>query len=242
MKANFILFLALLLTFTDASGQTYQQLDWTALGADAPTIASVDGQTFTNIGSTLGNPLYAGLTIHARWYSSLTPTPSNPGIQINGKNNLGASSALTGKEFYINHGTIEIQSSYNLGYYFSTEDGNAKIQNGETLSFAPADTGSIISYTPIAGVIVSDDSVTNPFNDAYTGTYNIQPLIWSSTPTGTGSNVFTFTVTKGGTAAVGNYGSISIFPIPEPSSGILVTLFLGGAAFYKKRQRKSLSC
>lgn len=216
-----------------SQAQTF--LDWTTLGADVTLIASTAGQTFTNVGGTIGNPDFNGVDLTLKWTPGKTPTSSSPGLGINGVDNLGGSEPIAnGIVYYLDHGDLVLTSSTPLIFDFTTEFSNGKLAEGERITFGPTVLGSLGAYAANPDLIVSDDSVENPVG-GNTNTINNGVISWTSDPTAT---MFTMKVEELGTKRAGNFGTIGITnpaSVPEPTSAIL--LGLGVLCLAVRRQR-----
>lgn len=139
-------------------------VDWDTLGANASTIINT-GQTFTDIGTTLGRVDLVGV--------DLTVTYSGTG--------------LGGNKLRINDGSVDDDqwNLYNgtLSFSFTSPvtiryEGGGSLLAGEIDTFGPASIGSLISTHTESGLVVTDDSVANP-----TANHIVTSgLVWLSLP------------------------------------------------------------
>jgi hypothetical protein len=146
---------------TDECPITYTQLNWTTLGANAATIATTAGQTFTNIGATLGIPSLNGvdLTLKYVYDGSSSCLPSNLNFFVNNTSATAASESRTGTQFNLYEGTLTATLSaprmlkwMNMGTGFVPQ---------ESLTYGPAADGSITSTHSGTGMVLTDDAISN---------------------------------------------------------------------------------
>jgi uncharacterized repeat protein (TIGR01451 family) len=140
---------------------TYTQINWTTLGANAATIATPAGQTFTNIGATLGIPALNGvdLTLKYVYDGSSACSATNLNFFINNTSSTAASQSRTGTQFNMYEGTLTATLSaprmlrwVNMGTGFVPQ---------ESLTYGPAADGSITSTHSGAGMVLTDDAISN---------------------------------------------------------------------------------
>jgi hypothetical protein len=131
-------------------------IDWTLLNATPNAVSSPTGQTFTNVGPTLGIPALNGVDIILKYVFDGTGTND---IRINGFNKAGtATPSQVGPGYYIWDGTATMTLS---APFVLSANGSAGINGGETNSWGPAALGSIAPVPTAAGLVVTDDSIFN---------------------------------------------------------------------------------
>jgi uncharacterized repeat protein (TIGR01451 family) len=178
---------------------TYTSIDLTTLGANAATIATAAGQTFTNIGTTLGIPALNGVNLTLKYVYD------------------GAPGCLTDKQFFANNTSATASSETRIGSQFNIYDGTLTatlsspflmkwinmgtgFQPQESLSFGPTVDGSITSTHSGAGLVLTDDAISN--SDAYDCTK--LPLYGFSTWATTYPSTQIFAIANGGQGSVGS--------------------------------------
>jgi Bacterial Ig domain/Domain of unknown function DUF11 len=131
-------------------------VNWTLLGATPTAVASPTGQTFTNVGPTLGIPELNGVNITLKYVFDGTGTND---IRINGFNLAGtATPGQVGAGYYVWDGSLTITLS---APFVLSSNGSSGINGGETNSWGPIALGSIAPVPTAAGLVVTDDSIFN---------------------------------------------------------------------------------
>lgn len=201
-----------LLVATAANALSYVGLDYALLGADDATIASASGQTFTDIGTTLGIPQLVGVDLTLR-------SEFSPG---------GAAEFPSDQDVYW-RSVIPADGFVRVTYSFSTSlavrmVGGSYLGDGEGYLFGPAAAGGITAPTAEPGVTILDDFVQNDLDGGGTIVLSEGFIFWE----GTGA---TFTlenfVDTGSTASAANGLQVLV---PEPGATVLLLLAGAGLA------------
>jgi hypothetical protein len=177
--------------FTSCLAYAQPSLDWITLGANATTIINT-GQTFTDIGTTLGRPDLAGVDL----------TLSYSGAGLSGNKLIINSGSVDPDQWNLFNGTLSFTLSSPRKIRFLA---GGSLLAGEVDAFGPTGAGGLISNHPESGLTVTDDSVGN-----FSGQHIItNSLEWLSNVPVTN---FTHTVTAH------NEGARLFILVPEPSA------------------------
>lgn len=199
---------ALLAIALGSTADAQPPVDWVALGANAATIVNT-GQTFTDIGTTLGRPDLVGVDL----------TLSYSGTGLSGTKLIINDNSLTDDRWNLFNGTLSFAFSSSVEVRF---EGGGSILSQEVDSFGPAGIGSLISTHPEVGLTVTDDSVGN----LTSGHIVTNSLVWL----GDLGTSFSHSV------ASQNQGASLFILVPEPSTLLLVALGgLGVCCFMRRR-------
>ncbi len=203
---------------TLAASANGQVINWATLGADANTIASLGGQTFTDIGTTLGIADYVGIDLNLNYTFDGT---GNQRFEINGTSTSsvnGLSTTAQNNNYIVIDGTLAFSFSTPVGLTFVNGSG---LSTGET-NFVRGN-GSLTSTHTEAGLVLTDDSVFNS-----TSSTIVTPTItWSGTGTSFGHGADVGGFSAGRLTLTSN--------VPEPSSTSL--LGLGALGLLARRKR-----
>ena len=194
--------------------QTYSIINWTTLGADATLIGSANGQTFTDIGTTLSLPDFVGVNLKLTFVGDAAG-PAGV-FAINGTTQTGANFNSTGNSFYIIEGRLDFQFSNTVG---------VQLRHGGGIAYGETDyyigNGELISTHDQPGLVVvndpgpGQDSIQNPILPIGGSTISTGTPLWQ----GEGSR---FSI--GGDDNGFSGGNLRIAPAPEPSSALLSLL------------------
>lgn len=205
---------------TSASALTYVELDYALLGAEDATIASASGQSFIDIGTTLGIPQLVGvdLTLHSEF---------SPG---------GAAEFPSTLDIYW-RSAIPVDGFVRVTYSFSTAltarmVGGSSLADGEGYLFGPAAAGGITAPTSNAGVTILDDFVQNPHDGGGTIVLSEGSVLWEGSGASFTQENF---IDTGSTASAVN--GIEIL-VPEPSVAAILLLGLVGLSSFKPHRRQ----
>jgi hypothetical protein len=140
---------------------TFTSINLTTLGANAATIATASGQTFTNIGATLSIPELNGVSLTLKYVYDGSSSCSPSGSQFFANNTSATASVepRTGTQFNMYEGTLTATlSSPHLMKWINMGTG---FQPQESLNFGPISDGSITSTHSGAGLVLTDDGLSN---------------------------------------------------------------------------------
>ncbi len=225
------------------SGYTWQAVNWTILGADSNLINSASGQTFSNIGDSLGIESLNGVFLNVRYNDATTMgtdgvafnetdtfSPTYPGISTLP---IGGTGFFTGFDggltFTFSGGKPEALAIFRGG----------NLSPNEIDIFGP--NGNLINpdFIP-SGVNLTSTSLTNTNSDSVEGIYTggAKGIYWQSI---NGGNSYFTSVNypSNTTSTIGgglNAGVLYIgTTVPEPSSALL--LGLGSLGLLARRKR-----
>ncbi|MCG8590915.1 MAG: PEP-CTERM sorting domain-containing protein [Proteobacteria bacterium] len=209
MNYVYVTFLSLLLLGLASARASASPIliDLSVLGAVDSQITS-GGQTFVDIGTTLGAPSLVGV--------DLTLSATATGFFDTDNSSFG--------EYEIDRGTVSFLFSAPVLVRFV---GGGSVLPGETDSFGPAGQGSLTSPHTEAGLVVTDDSIANTTTSRIVTNQLGGGIIWQSSIAGTS---WTHTVSGG------NQGA-ELFVVPEPSTVLLVAWGLVGSGVVRRRSQ-----
>ncbi|MEW7281313.1 CshA/CshB family fibrillar adhesin-related protein, partial [Aquimarina sp. 2201CG1-2-11] len=154
-------------------------IDWGTLGLTAATVGSPGGQTFTDIGTTLGITELVGVNMTVEFTDDGTGAPVFSG---NG-GSIGGGPPNSGINLYTRDGTITV--TLTAPYFVKFLNGSSRLFTGESILFEPANSGSIFGdMTPVTGgatladIILTDDSILNPLFSPFLDTTD--PIGWET--------------------------------------------------------------
>ncbi|MEM9802019.1 MAG: hypothetical protein AAGA20_16970 [Planctomycetota bacterium] len=146
-------------------------VDLGALGFSEAMVFSPGGQTMTDIGTSLGEPLLVGIDL------TLTAVPAGP--------SQGVGPFLTGlmspgERYRLGRASLTFEFSAPVPIRFR---GGGSLLPGEFNSFGPPDAGSLIS--PHVDLVVTDDSLENLTNGTVVDPCGRDCVVWESLSSGT---------------------------------------------------------